>query len=237
MIRIGICDDVKREQEEMESLCYQFFQAKEEPVEFVYFEAGEEVVQYSGKLDILFLKVEINSMNGIQVKNYLEYKESCTKIIFLSNCKERMQETFGINVCAFLEKPIQKEQLFRCMEKIWVHIRTRDLGIQHDAKREIGKITISLADILYVESQKHYCELVCREKRIRIRKHIKELEEELCPLMFFRCHRSYLVNFYQIKNLDKHIVMMNGDCIMISRSRRQTMKQKYVEFLRNYIEV
>lgn len=197
-------------------------------VEIVLFSSGNEVIHYLEQLDILILKVEMDSVNGIEVKNYLEYKRSNTKIIFLSESTEKMQDAFGMNVCAFLKIPIEEEQLLQNIRKIWNYMM--EFRFRYKNRLELHDGKIPTMDILYIESFGHYCELVCVERKIRIRRNIQELEQELNSFMFVRCHRSYIVNLYHIKDMGKEIRMTNGDCIVISRSRRERIQRKYIEF-------
>lgn len=233
MVRIGICDDEKQEREQAEKLCRLFFQAKEEEVRIICFSSGEEIIRYPEFLDILILDIEMSDMSGIQVKNRLEYGNCNTKILFLSSHEEKMPEAFGLNVCAFLKKPVQRQSFFNHMEKLWNRM---ERSPRYEVDTEIGRLKIPVNDILYVTVDKHYCEIVCMERKIKIRKKIQQVEEELNNPLFFRCHRSYLVNLYQIDRLREDAVMMNGDIVLVSRTNRKAMREKYGAFVQRQVE-
>lgn len=64
---------------------------------------------------------------------------------------------------------------------------------------------------------------------------LKNMEEKLPSVCFFRCHREYLINGYYIKEYDRaeggYIKMQNGDTIPISRGRRKNFNQFFQAFL------
>ncbi len=233
MIRIGICDDEKMVREQTAHVCRRFFGEKGEKTEIVCFASGEEAIRFPEFLDILILDIEMSLMSGIQVKNRLEYQNCATKIMFLSSHEEQMPEAFGLNVCAFLKKPLQPQKLLEQMERVWS--KAED-GKRYEIDTEMGRLRIPVQNILYVTVDKHYCELVCMDRRIKIRKNIQQIEEELNHPLFFRCHRSYLINLYQIDQLRDDAVMMNGDIVLVSRANRKAMREKYSAFVQQQVE-
>jgi hypothetical protein len=65
------------------------------------------------------------------------------------------------------------------------------------------RFSIKSADILYVESTDNYVTVYTMEKgkvkKIMLRNTMKRLEKELEGTLIHRCHRSYMVNFENIK--------------------------------------
>ena len=72
----------------------------------------------------------------------------------------------------------------------------------HDETEKL-RFSIKSADILYVESTDNYVTVHTLEnekvKKIMLRNTMKRLEKELEGTMIQRCHRSYMVNFENIK--------------------------------------
>ena len=100
------------------------------------------------------------------------------------------------------------------------------------------RFSIKSQDILYVESTDNYVTVHTVEKgkikKIMLRNTMKRLEKELEGTLIQRCHRSYMVNFENIKlvkliSTNLYIYMDYGDEIRIPVSR--TYAEHVHEFL------
>lgn len=55
------------------------------------------------------------------------------------------------------------------------------------------------------------------------------------PDYFGRCHKSYLVNMFRIRQLSRNeAVLMDGTVIPVSRNRYEDFQKKYSSFLEKY---
>ena len=85
-------------------------------------------------------------------------------------------------------------------------------------------------DILYCKADGNYSEIFFKEnKKELLSKKLKDVEELIDDDVFFRVHKSYLVNINYIKefiNKDgQYLVLENGTPIPVSRSRKSTLFQ------------
>lgn len=83
MIYIGICDDEKIYQRNMETCCEHFFANKNISYRIVLFSSGEEVLTYQEhELLVLLLDIEMNTgMDGIRVMNLIRHNNYIRSII------------------------------------------------------------------------------------------------------------------------------------------------------------
>lgn len=75
MIRIGICDDCKKDILWIQQCCEMFFGECKVEHEYEIFYSGEEVLEYckgnkkkEERIDILFLDIEMGKISGIDLK-------------------------------------------------------------------------------------------------------------------------------------------------------------------------
>lgn len=60
---------------------------------------------------------------------------------------------------------------------------------------------------------------------------MKELEQELAPHGFVRCHTSYIVNLFFVKGVKKlEITLVTGETIPISQPKRRQFMEQLVEY-------
>ena len=82
-----------------------------------------------------------------------------------------------------------------------------DTLIPFEEKNGKLKVSLKLSDLLYVESNDNYVNVIYLEggdsKRIVLRNTIKNMEQLLMPYNVIRCHRSYLVNIMNVRRHEK----------------------------------
>lgn len=60
---------------------------------------------------------------------------------------------------------------------------------------------------------------------------MKDLESELVPRQFFRCHTAYLVNLREIKKVTQQdVILLDDTVIPLSKHRRKDMKEALAQF-------
>ena len=56
-----------------------------------------------------------------------------------------------------------------------------------------------------------------------------DMEERLPPDLFFRCHKSYIVNMRYIDRIDrKNVLLQGGRAVPISRSKQEETRKRYL---------
>jgi len=83
-----------------------------------------------------------------------------------------------------------------------------------------------LNQILYCESDSNYCKVKCIDgKEIHLAKTLKFIEELINNSIFFRIHKSYLVNLNYIKSFDKindlSVKLTNGEDLPVSVRKKE----------------
>ena len=71
MIRIAICDDEKHMSEHIRSMVSDFFRKKNREISLRMFSSGEELLNYNGQIDILFLDIQMKDMDGMETARRL----------------------------------------------------------------------------------------------------------------------------------------------------------------------
>lgn len=74
-IRIGICDDSDHDRHYLKSIIKNYFKGREIEPEIVEYGSGEEFFR-KPDVEILFLDIEMNALDGIMVKlNYKNFRQ------------------------------------------------------------------------------------------------------------------------------------------------------------------
>lgn len=96
-----------------------------------------------------------------------------------------------------------------------------------------------LSDIMYIEGEAHKATLhLVDGSQLSTIEKISLLKERLGDDCFLRCHQSYLVNMDYIADIQKDIIMEDGQIIPVSvRRRTETIAYYHKFFNTHYVEV
>lgn len=231
MITIGICDDEEKHRQHIKELCEHFFSKAPQEHEYVEFSLGEEVLAYRGdKLHLLFLDVEMNGINGIEVLKCVEGVDWIWRIVFVSNHEEAVWDAFSIKTLEFARKPIQYQQV----EK-WVRtaIRENQENIVFEFITPNGRIYKATEEIYFLEAARNYTCLYGKNEKCLINDNLKKWEKELQEATFLRIHKSFLVNMGHIRKWEaEKVILENKMEIPIGRQFSKKAKEIYYAYVK-----
>lgn len=229
-MKIAICDDQEIYREDILGHCKRVL--FEGGVIYRLFSSGEELFESEEEFDFLFLDIEMNGMDGIQVKDILEKQGTKGKIIFLTSHEERMIEAFGSNVIGFLKKPVSDEALQSVVQKMKLFADRNVVEWESDGRL----YTVYVEDIQYIEAEDKYTYVIVGTQKYLVRRSLKEWEAMLPECDFGMANRSCLVNIGLLDRMKSEIVLEDGKTIPISRKYKKEMEEKYKEYLRRQME-
>lgn len=148
------------------------------------------------KPDLFLLDITIKGKKtGIDIA--LELQELRIPFIFITSHEDTHFITAAKQTrpYGYLIKPFTKQDLFATIEMAISHMQYKPLTKNLFIPTGKGKQQIALKDIQYVKANGNYVEIKLENKRIALRKNLKEFESKLPNAhTFVRTHKSYLVN-------------------------------------------
>jgi DNA-binding LytR/AlgR family response regulator len=151
-------------------------------------------------VDLLFLDIEILEMDGYDFISSLDYKPN---IIVISSSAEFALKAFDISVVDYLLKPVTYSRFYKSIDKAIRFYSRREVSNNADneifIKKDSSLIKVKLKDILYIEALENYITITTLDKKFTIHFTMKAIENQLPSGIFFRVHRSFIVNKSMIK--------------------------------------
>ncbi|MDF1696071.1 MAG: LytTR family DNA-binding domain-containing protein [Saprospiraceae bacterium] len=96
-----------------------------------------------------------------------------------------------------------------------------------------GLLLIPENEISFVKSENIYAYVHNSHEKHFITLSLKEIEATLSPTLFYRCHKSYIVNLFKIIKITKaqncYVLLQNGQEIPVSRSKKKEMLQLLIK--------
>lgn len=234
MITVAVCDDEKYLTDQIKKLVSDFFRGKNMEASVVCFSNGEDLLKYDKSIDILFLDIQMNGMDGMEAAKELRSRNFGGYIIFITILKEMVFQSFEVQAYDYLVKPIEEKKFKRTMERLFAsmkNVNEEKLLVQKGYERSI----ISFDDIVFCEiiDRKVYLHLASAEV-VDFYDRIENLEARL-DSRFFRCHRSYLINLKYLKSYKNGVAYMeNGKEIPISRLRGKAFSEVVLQYMKEW---
>lgn len=175
--------------------------------------AGMEAI-CSTKPDIVFLDIEMNSHNGIELARQLPQG---TCLIFTTAYPQYALDGFNVDATDFLHKPIFYPRFERAMQKAlkWINLESIAKPSRNTLtlRVEYKNVVVDTDDITFIEAMDNYVK-VFRKNLPMVLSQItmKEMESLLPSDRFIRVHRSYIVNLDAIdKFSNRRIFILDTD--------------------------
>ena len=233
MIHIAICDDEKHMSDHIRAMASDFFRKKNREIYFRTFSSGEELLSYDGQIDILFLDIQMNGMDGMETARKLRASKFRGFLIFITVLKEMVFQSFEVQAYDYLVKPVYDKQFEKTMERLYASMQNASEDSLLVQKGYEGRI-IREDEIVFCEiiDRKIYLNLTSGEV-VDYYERIENLESKL-DSHFFRCHRSYLINLKHLKGYKNGTAYMdNGKEVPVSRLRSKEFSSVVLQYMKN----
>lgn len=172
------------------------------------FEDGIEVLKFlqNNKVDVIFLDINISGIDGVVIaKNISKFSEK-PYIVFITAYKEHAVEAFEIEAFDYILKPYDETRIKSMLKKLELSYNSQK-GELHTISNRINLfkndkiIVTNIDDIYYCEAKERETCVLTKNEEYFVKMSISEFYDTLPKEMFFRCHRSYIVNLTKIKEI------------------------------------
>ena len=194
------------------------------------FEAMEALT--NNTVDIMLLDIQMPDLTGLELVKSLEKKPA---VIFTTAYSEYAVDAFNLAVVDHLLQPFDFPRFFQAIRKAIGNVqpkaeetpkRAADISKSNDfitVKADYKLYKINYDDLLYIEGQHEYVTFHTTQRRITALFALKDLEEMLPKDRFVRVHKSYIVSFKHIQDLDKSDVTVAGNKVPVGASYRDVL--------------
>lgn len=238
MLNIFVCEDNPAQRRTIAQIIQNTILIEELDMQLVL-DAGDpyvllEKVKTSQNTGIYFLDIDLNSnMNGMKLAQQIRLFDPRGFIVFITAHSELSYMTFQYRVEAMdfvlKDNPVEaKVKIGECLLDAMERYTLQTSKTHKVYTIEVGgrKISVDYEDILFFETSSniHKVILHAKDRQIEFSGTMKELTGTL-DSNFVRCHRSFLVNKNNIKEVDvknRIIYFINGEtCLMSTRMMKE----------------
>jgi DNA-binding LytR/AlgR family response regulator len=208
------------------------------------------------KPDLVFLDVQMPGLDGFGVlKKLLDRKVPMPQVVFATAFNQYAVRAFEVNAIDYLLKPFDRKRVMQTIEKAVARLVAPAESaseakldallklVEEQAqptKANSGKVVVRAQNRLLLVDQREICFASIEEGTISVMtrtieghsncRTLEELMDQLDPEMFWRAHRSYVVNIQHIREVvpwfksSYQLRMDDGQKTEIPVSRAQTKR-------------
>lgn len=171
--------------------------------------------------DVVLLDIRMNTeREGIEIAEYINENFKMPFIFITSHSdKEIVQQALKTNPAGYITKPFKKMDIYAAIKIIETERKkTKELFLH--IKDGHTEVKISLDDILYIQSDDNYVQIVTLKKKYLLRRSLDWINDNTPNDTFQRTHRSYIVNITKITKITKKSVFINDHEIPVARGNK-----------------
>ena len=237
MITIFLCDDDASIRTHYQELLQEIASKHQLYISITTFDSAEELFFMLEDIkilpDIVYLDIQMGAMNGLEAAAKLREMGVQAEIIFLSNLKEYVFDSFDVMPANYLLKYATTNDRFeavflKTIENLTI---TREQLFRYDIKGLSHTLIIS--DIMYLEVKKRIIIIKTRQgQHIEFYSTITDIEQQIQGSPLVRVQRSFIVNMTYIKTFGKsEIELLDGSLVPVGRTYQNVLENRFVEFI------
>ncbi|MBQ2977448.1 MAG: response regulator transcription factor [Clostridia bacterium] len=198
---------------------------------------------------VVFLDVDMPGKTGIECARLIQDQNPGCILIFATGHEEYMGEAFEVYAFDYLVKPFRLDRLEQTLQRIQARLAhspmaplpgPRALPIRKTAGRLMlrhreGVSFIDMMDILLVQREERSTVVYTgKNERYVLSETLSEMESRLDGDIFFRCHKSYIINLRAIRDITPYgrwtyVVRLEGTehDALITHEKYEELEQRF----------
>lgn len=245
MIHIAICDDKKTDRDIIQKYVMEYMNYNNITEQIRTFDSGEALLESGLAFDIVFLGIAMSGSNGIQVGRDLRNIQKHTLIIFISDYSEYWAQAINnVHAFAYLEKPIQKQDITRQLEEALYELKQirkeapevsfEIITIKDGYITDTEIMTFLITDILYFQYIGRKIMLKTEEREYIFISQMKHVVTRMESYTFAVCHQNYLVNLQYVQKIKGYeLLLKNGEKLPVSQKKSAEFRNELNQYMQH----
>lgn len=188
------------------------------------------------QVDVVFLDIHMPGFTGI---DFVQTLKNPPRIVLTTSDTEFAIEAYEYEpIVDYLVKPIGQERFEKSIQKIKKALEKpkENIVMENNGTSKLGDelyinidrrlIKLKFDEILFIEAKGDYIEVKTDKKSYRVHNTLKNIKDKLPETIFLQIHRSFVINFNKIIDIEDNSVLIEKNVIPISRSNRPELMRR-----------
>lgn len=183
--------------------------------------------------DLFFLDILLDGMNGMELARKIRQKAEEANIVFITSSSDYAVESYEVAPLHYLVKPVTMvnlEEAFRRFFESHKEPAKEETVLLKDTSNQ--KVLLAISDIYYAEIMESKITLHTKGGSLFIRGRMDDLQKSLPNEHFYRCHRSFLVNFQHVTGSRRYdFITKDGSFVPIAKGNYRTAVKAFTDYI------
>lgn len=162
---------------------------------------------------VVFLDVEMPKIDGVECSRRIADIDPQTIIVFATAHNEYMPEAFEVYAFDYIVKPFKIDRLQQTIKRIEESINSKETKgslVRASTQQSFKKLSIKnkdgisfidTKDIILIQREDRSTVLYTADESYVTSESLSDMEHRLDKSIFFRCHKSYVINLSMIQKI------------------------------------
>lgn len=232
MINIGICDDESSMRKSLRAPLEQTLQLMGVNYQIFEYDSGEALMRnHEAKwLDILFLDIEMKSLNGMDTAKALRRQNSHTLLIFVTAYPDFVFQGYEVHAFHYILKPYEEQKIKNVLTQALAELE-KNTEQSFTLEQKSGTYKVPMKEIVAFSSDKRKVVISLKSGgRKDFYGKLDTVAEDL-PDYFVRCHNRHIVNLNFVTALEKDNCICKNCTFPVSRAYRNALEIAFARLL------
>lgn len=210
MLKIMLAEDLPSERETLARYIHRYAEDKGIQVSLDVFRDGRFLLEEyeTERADLILLDIDMKYMDGITAAREIRKTDERVQIVFITRMVQHALEGYEVSAADYIVKPVSYELFAGKIDRV-LHRAALETAERSDCitvKTQQGQRFLSARDILYAETSGKHVRLHVSGAvsdpgswtGLETALPLYQLEKQLKPFHFFRCHSAFLVNLHYV---------------------------------------
>lgn len=187
------------------------------------------------EVDVIFLDLHMPGFSGI---DFLQTLKNPPRVVMTTSDTEFAIASYEYEmIIDYLVKPITPQRFEKCVQNIKSSAVTQPkLKADSENENTVGEdlyinidrrlIKLKYKEILLIEARGDYINVKTETSEYLVHTTLKKIKAKLPESLFLQIHRSYIINFNKIIDIEDNSVLIEKNVIPISRSNRPELMRR-----------
>lgn len=229
-LKIAVCDSAEADRAEIVELVAGYLDRKDYNARLLEYSSAEELLSGDvSQLSLVIMETLFpDGLNGMEAARQLAMRNPRAQIVFCSVTDKYAVESYDVAALRYFLKPVPRGKLEKVLDRFFmVHTMLRTLSYNRNRINE----SIYLADILWIEADKHHSIIHTRKGDIETSTRFSRLCSQLDGTDFVKPIRYAMVPLGCVALIPTDVfTLIDGTTVRISRNLRAEMRQRFEEY-------
>jgi two-component system LytT family response regulator len=174
--------------------------------------------------DVLFLDVEMPEMSGLDVLKH--FPERKFHVIFTTAHEKYALPALKADATDYLVKPLSPQDVYEAIQKCISRKATASgnvTGNRITLNTAQEMLLVNTEDIIRIEASNNYSHFYFTNRpKVIVSRTLKEFDEQLASMNFFRIHQSHLINMKHVESVHSN----DGDYVLLTQGHRVEISRR-----------